>query len=507
MRSSRDGTFAANHRLAGLWAVLLQVTVLTINVPGAVAGDGPPLDCRPEARQQEAARPSGSTTPGDGRAPISGPREMLTLLGMDASRLDGIKDSTPLEGNDRETLWRLLITLRRFALLDVDRWKQREPDWDRLGREPAAHRGEILEFSGRVKSVTLEHPPGPKAEQFDLPEYYRCEFAIGQANAPATIYTLKVPKAWRLDEPLDERATVQGFFFKLAGDSPELVRPVFVAARVAWHPATLLGDLGMDLGLFDDVRAIGPLTQPAGVERTFSDRECFYQLLAAAGRTGASELTDLTGNFIYQAIPLLQKPEAHFGELVAFDGLARRATLVRVEDPDIVARFGIDHYYELEVTVELEKWYRGRDGDFHSFPMVFCMRRLPKGMPLGERINETVRIPAFFFKVWTYRSERSAAKGPTVRQLAPLLVGREPVWVVAEPVDQSFSSTVFIGVFVLLTIGAWIIVWRLNRGDEKFRRRIIVRKYAIEGERSLNELGLEDQGPPDFSYLNDGGKG
>jgi len=426
---------------------------------------------------------------------------MLTLLGLDASRLSAMKDGTPLEGNDRETLWRLLITLRRFALLDIDRWKQREPDWDRLAREAASHRGEILEFSGRVTSVTCEHPPDQKAEQFDLPEYYRCEFAIGKTSAPATIYTLKVPKAWRLDVPLDERATVQGFFFKLAGDSPELVRPVFVAARVAWHPATLLGDLGMDLGLFDDVRAIGPLTQPAGVERTYSDRECFYQLLAAAGRTGASELTDLTGNFIYKAIPLLQKPDAHFGELVAFDGLARRATMVRVEDPDIVARFGIDHYYELEVTVELEGRLRWRDEEFHSFPMVFCVRRLPKGMPIGERINETVRIPAFFFKVWTYRSERSATKGPTARQLAPLLVGREPVWIVGERVDQSFSSSVFIGVFVLLTIGTWIVVWRLNRGDEKFRRRIIVRKYSLDGERSLNEMGLEDQGPPDFRYL------
>jgi len=432
---------------------------------------------------------------------------MLTLLGLDVDRLSDMKDGTPLEGNDLETLWRLLITLRRFALLDIDRWKQREPDWDRLAREPAIHRGEILEFSARVNLVTREHPPGPQAEQFDLPEYYRCELAVGEASAPATIYTLKVPKDWRLDAPLDERATVQGFFFKLAGDSPELVRPVFVAARVAWHPATLLGDLGMDLGLFDDVRAIGPLTQPAGAERTFSDRECFYQLLAAAGRTGASELADLTGNLVYKAIPLLQKPEAHFGELVAFEGLARRATLVRVEDPDIVARFAIDHYYELEVTVELEGRLRWRDEVYHSFPMVFCVRRLPKGMPIGERINETVRVPAFFFKIWTYRSERSAAKGPTARQKAPLLVGREPLWIVAEPADPRFSSTVFVGVFVLLVVGAWFVIWRLNRGDERFRRRIIVRKYAPEGDRSLNELGLEDQGPPDFTYLKGEGDG
>ena len=127
--------------------------------------------------------------------------------------------------------------------------------------EAASHRGEILEFSGRVTSVTCEHPPDPKAEQFDLPEYYRCEFAIGKQVRPQPSIRSKCrkPGGWTCRSTNEPPCT--GFFLKLAGDSPELVRPVSWPRHVAWHPATLLG-AGDRIWGCSTTSAIGPLTQP-----------------------------------------------------------------------------------------------------------------------------------------------------------------------------------------------------------------------------------------------------
>ncbi len=51
--------------------------------------------------------------------------------------------------------------------------------------------------------------------------------------------------------------------------------------------------------------------------------------------------------------------------------------------------------------------------------------------------------------------------------------------------------------FVAGTVILWLIVWRLGRSDERFHKQV-VRKMAGEPETSLNELGLEDTGPPKF---------
>jgi len=83
-------------------------------------------------------------------------------------------------------------------------------------------------------------------------------------------------------------------FLKVGDSSGEWPELVLAADRIAWHPDrvdadlgiaedhVLLGDLGMDVGLFDQVRDRKGLVA--------ADRECFYQLLTAVGRADAAEL-------------------------------------------------------------------------------------------------------------------------------------------------------------------------------------------------------------------------
>jgi hypothetical protein len=420
-------------------------------------------DSSPEAAGQPAA--------------IASSHEMLELLGV-ADRLDDTKDGLdfPPEGDD--LLWRLLAVVRRFSLADIDRWKQKEISPEVLKTDPAGHRGSLAAWTGAVTRVSEHKLPDETAERFGLAGYYRCEMAIGEGESRAIVYALAVPKEWFSAEAIHERASVCGLFVRLAEDQSESgPEPVLVARRVAWHPRNILGDLDMDVGLFDELSP-----RP---ELGADDRECFYQLLAAVGRTGARQLSRAVPKEGRNAsvVPLFNKPNEQRGKLVELTGTARQAVLRRVEDRDIVARFGIDHYYEVEVFTE----------DSQGNPLAFCVRDLPKGFPQGDKITEPVRIAGFFFKRWGYRTAAlDGTPGAATKHLAPLLIGREPVWLEPPQVDQRFANGVFLILFVGLTVVLWLVVSRLSRSDAKFHKQLERRFIESPGE-SLDRIGVEDE--------------
>ena len=422
-------------------------------------------------------------------APIADAREMLELFGVDPSYFKALVDGRPVGPDEEESLWRVLFAVRRFTPGQIFEWTKPPAALEQAIEAPEEFRGAIIELAGRVKRLAVEKPLAEVVDRFNLPQFYRCELEIGKDHRPVTVYSLAVPKAWKAGKPLDERCGVRGFFLKLGEDDGQGGRqPVFAAQRVAWYPETYLGDLQMDVGLFDELSPRAEL----GAE----DRECFYELLAAVGRAGTQELLRRTPE-VSPVAPLFNQPQSQQGKLVALLGTARQALERRVEDPDIVARFGIDHYYEIEISTP----------DSQNNPITFCVRRLPEGFPQGSGILETVRIPGFFMKKWGYRVEaplpdatgqQADGDGELVRrQLAPLLIGREPLWIPAAKPDTGWATTTFVALFVAGILALWVIVWRLNKSDDRFHRRV-VRKAAIEAGPSLNELDLEDIGPPKF---------
>jgi hypothetical protein len=260
---------------------------------------------------------------------------------------------------------------------------------------------------------------------------------------------------------------------------------LFVAPRVAWHPLDLLGELRMDAGLFDDVRDRGGL----------DERECFYQMLAAVNRArpgrielaGRSQLAQRRGlheriarnphqgakaraaarraleraqSDADDVVGLFNEPAEQRGKLFVLRGEALRAVEIRVDDPDIVKRFGIDHYYEVEIVT----------ADSQNNPIVCCVTELPADMPLGESIHENVAVTGFFLKSWAFDAQKSADSSsspsePKRQQLAPLVIAKT-VQVLGSPQPEPQSPILAIGIVVAILIGA-VVLWRVRRGDRR----------------------------------------
>ncbi len=496
---------------------MVRQLVASLLVMGSMAwlahgeDDSAPVPQPPDAENAAEPAPNDAATPEDDETrdgPITGSRDLLSRFGIDDSQFARMADRRPFGPDDDETMLRIMYRLDRFRQVDIEQWARPKFSVAEAFANPDAARGELFWLAGRVTEIEKLEPVPEIVERFELPEYYRCTLELAPHGHAAQVLVRNVPIDWKIQEgPLSERATLYGIFLKFAGGEVDEAMPVFVAPRIAWHPPTLLGDLGMDVSLFEDIQNRRPLTA--------RDREAFYQLLAAAGRAKPGQLsqaaqeamataskprawTDMHGETRWSVVPLFNDPERQYGVLVELEGTARRVERIEVRDPDIVARFGLDHYYQIALYTP----------DSQSNPLWFCVRELPPGMPLGAdgEYGEHVRVAAFFFKTWAYRRGRmpeEIAAGETGPwQLAPLLIGREAVWYPpAIPRPNPYIGAVAGGLFVLTLMGVWIAAWQYSRGDREFHQRTIAKEYAIPSGISLDEMGFEAAPEPDFRHL------
>lgn len=417
--------------------------------------------------------------------PFSGSRELFLKLGVQASHFRMLMDGEPVDSREQEPIVRLLFAIRRFSLGDIQRWSRGPFVVAEHIETPQEARGEVFLLRGRVKQVTVERPIPEVIDRFELEEYYRCRIELADGGT-AEVFALTIPKKWDIAAPLDERVSVPGVFLKWSSTDPAPAGPVFVAQRVAWHPATILGDLDMDVGLYDTVEDRTGFTA--------ADRECFYQLLAAAGRAGKNELlrrTQREPGQDYSVVPLFNNPEKQHGELVALSGAARRIIEVHVTDKDLSERLGISHYYQIEMFT----------ADSQNNPLIVCVRRLPPGMPIGPDVSAEVRIPCFFYKTWSYEQTHLEEDSPLRRQLAPTLVGLEPQWHRPQASVIPLARAIAAGLAVVSIVGVWLAVWKFGRGDKAYRERAIGDRLTKTDDQSLNDLGLEISDKPNFRHL------
>ncbi len=144
------------------------------------------------------------------------------------------------------------------------------------------------------------------------------------------------------------------------------------------------------------------------------------------------------------------------------------------------------------------------------YPVTFCVRELPKGMPFGEAKDyaESVRAAGFFFKTWSYPVPRiSDSTVPAKyrlggRQLSPLLIGRSLLWLpAAKAADPLPGNAAVIGLLLALMLVVWIVAWQWRRGERR-------KDQLIVGEPPRFDLDVEPSQPvrdaddtPDFSRL------
>ena len=434
----------------------------------------------------------------------SGPRGVFELVGIGQEHFDRFIDGRPWHEDEEKVLLKLMYRIGRdFQGMDVEQWSHGKFRPADVRDNPGAYRGEVFHVLGRVVRVEPREPDAELAETFALDRYYRCEFVLGQPPERATVFSRTIPEAWKVGEKISERAAAYGYFLKLASDDSGREVPTFVALRIAWYPPTPLGRLGMDCGLLDDVRMGTPSVKgsdsplvvardnPDKLRITAADRECFYQMLDAVDRAAPGELLhraaeelESRGEERFPVEPLFHRPGQQQGRLVAFSGSVRRVLRIPVSDEDIISRFGIDHYYQLYLFTD----------DSQGNPLVFCVRRLPPGMPAGDGADfgEHVTVAGFFLKTWAYRIDRprDVAKSDVEYQFAPLLIGQEPVWHPMEPAEKRPFAGLTAGLAVLLVLlVVWLVLRRIGRGDRKLRGRL---KCLGEGDSPNG---------PDFSQL------
>ncbi len=511
---------------------------------------------------------AGQVVADDADQQVEGPLELLALQGVDESVLAELADGQSLTDDDETALLKIIYAVRRFDLASIARWTRRGTPLGQLAADPDSYRGRLFALRGRVTRVVRVEPPADLAERFEMDAYYHCEMQL-DSQRTASVLTSRVPKAWLSDEPVDYRATASGLFVKLEAGAAEKARLAFVARRIAWHPdkigessddepsgvrlgLTVLGGLGMDVGLWDEVQNRQAITG--------RDREAFYQLLDAVERLDVDEVTRLARRGLtlskpgwqsdeqalvarvaelnaqrdqatsddrrataertlrqaeqrlagvrhalasaeagkFSVAPLFNQPEEQFGRLMVLEGVARRALRVDISaDRDVRDRFGIDHYFEVDIFTD----------DSQNNPIVFCVRHLPAGFPTGEAISEQVRLAGFFFKSWAFRSRRptevvgEGGRADRPRQLAPLLVAREPTWLQAPtPAPSLFSGLIAGGLFLVVLVVVWLGASAWGRNDRRFRHRVIDKIYSPETGTSLDDLhlgatGQDGEGP------------
>ena len=435
----------------------------------------------------------------------TGPRGMLRVMQIDDSQLQFIHDDRPLTNEEQETVLLLLFRLPSFNQVDVERWTQPIDDWQRLVARPEMFRYGFFEVRGDVIKIRQVDVLPEAALRVRFRRYF--ELTIQSGDRAALVVVRSIPSAWQqtLDHgrPIRESVRLHAMLLKRAHveDKPGLV---FAASRVRWHPSqtssipsvtsdqVLLAQLGLDISRLEEVQ------HKAGM--TAADRECFYQSLAAVQSTEPQLLAKL-GRDTFDIAKMDRAPQQLAGELYTLRGRARRAVLVHVEDQDIRTRFGIDHYYEVEVFVPLQKNVRFVDPDdaegegklFSDFPFVVCVPKLPAEMPTGDNIHVPVSFSGFFLKTWAYRTEymtgdRARTERPRL-QWSPLLIGPT---IVTE--YQSFTPNPYLGVvlaaaFTVALLLIWFLLWRSSVGDREFAKSTLFRKHEL---RAGDLRSLED---------------
>ncbi|MFM8283076.1 MAG: hypothetical protein ACKOCW_05900 [Planctomycetaceae bacterium] len=329
----------------------------------------------------------------------------------------------PLPWDDAKSALALRV-LARLHLAPAERMVAWEREAMAIGDEVTALGDRLVRVDGRAVRVA---PAAADAATGGATTARLVRLLAADGRA-VDVLAAAVPAAWLQGRTIDEPAEVVGLPLAVGtGPTPAFAGEpwpspppdlLLAGGRVAWHPATALGRLGMDYGLFDTVVDGRPLTA--------ADGDALYALLAAVGRgdtptEGAPPITDLID-------PAARWFTHHRGEPVRISGVCRRATRIEIDDPLRRAQAGTDHYWEVFVFVEtpLLQIY----GRMHeTYPVVGCVRELPAGMPTGPTINERVDVAGFGFKRYAYPLPPTATDGGAPRRLeVPLIVGTRAIW-------------------------------------------------------------------------------
>lgn len=445
--------------------------------------------------------------------PVATPREMLRIMRVDDSLLDQFVDDRPVDSSEQEALLRLLFRVPSFTQVDLNRWEKPLPKGIlshsiSLQQLLAQHRFDVLAWKGNVKTIQRRQVIPELVERLGFDEFF--EVTIQQSGLSAQVFVRDLPDAWKnvsAQQSIREFVRVQGLLLKKhnVADQEQLV---LVAPKIQWYPQETSSRLGVgedelllsSMGV--DIATLARVQQRS--KMVGQDRESFYQILDAVHHAEITQFEKL-GRRRFDIGRIIRKPQDVVSELYCIEGTARRAIRVEVDDQDIQSRFGIDHYFEIEVFTPLPQAVRfvddrGQERVFRDYPFVFCVTELPDGFPLGDDIRMEVRAAGFFLKLWAYRTEfmaqvRTKDNRPA-DQLSPLLIGPTVVPKLPPPTDDSQLSLFIANLFVAGLAITWILLWRAGRHDRRRAKELFAKNLPRDQAFQHLQDHASQESPP-----------
>ncbi len=186
----------------------------------ATGGDLPTFDTRPEGLPQQAGHHPESFFPG-----------------VQTELLQTVKDNTVFRKAESGAWFSLLAVLRGAEDRELARASVGKVSFRQLYAQPQEYRGRVVTLQGVVRGAAGKESPANAAQ---IGNYY--QLSVEPNDEPGqliVVYTLELPPGFPLGNPISERATIDGFFFKrwayAAGDAVRTA-PLALARTVIWQP-------------------------------------------------------------------------------------------------------------------------------------------------------------------------------------------------------------------------------------------------------------------------------
>ena len=427
------------------------------------------------------------------RSPVRGlttPQQLLELFGIDQSHLRFLIDGLEVRAEDIDVISKILMRFSDLGGENIQRWLKEEVPWDQLVEASDDHRIDFFTVAGQAERIEQQAIVPEAAGLYGFDHFYWVWIRLPQGQL-ARIATRTIPASWPRDGPLEEAVRVSGMYLKYSSASDQQPQEfLFAAERIEWFPKqanraagippgqVALGQLGMDVSLFDRVRTRN--RRPVGA----SERDCFYRLLQLleTGKRPTGEIKPIKPSLT----DLLRSPQDHHGEYLQLVGTVRRITNIQVASEEIELQFGISNYYQLDMFVPLGNrtiQIKRNPTDQHAlvfenrFPLSVCVAHLPAelvaaqaeldaGEYPGTTLNETLQVTGFFFKLWSYRSTFSVRDDHDRQQLSPMILAYTPR-IPAPTVPSAMLETVIAVGFMAALLMAWLLIWRGEKDSKQ----------------------------------------
>ena len=403
---------------------------------------------------------------------LEGFANFLTEREIDRPRRAVLEETGPWDDARQKAVIRVLARLEAPASLEVP-WRMRAT----AAASPPVVEDRLVRITGRAVVVA---PVQLTEEQAVLAERPRLDLVriVAAGGANIDVFVPEAPAAWPRWRAIDEPAFVIGLPLS-TGAAPRPAGPadaaswpaaaatlLLAATSVGWVPATPLGGLGMDYGLFASV------VDGKKLER--GDTAAFYALLAAVGRAAPGAIEAAAGKPA-DIVPIIDPSQkwfaSHRGDPVTVTGIARRATKISIDEPWRREQVGADHYWELYVFVDTPL-LQVNDRKQTDYPVVCCVRTLPDGFPTGDAIGEKVTLSGFALKRYGYplpdldiKSAQGDKEIRGQRMETALLVGRTVAWRPEPSVAGASGAMSWMFSALAAAIGLIMVygLWSMNR--------------------------------------------